>query len=77
MPNRHTRSRLVATQIAESASFVDRRDAELLDGVVTAGALVAQSDGQVAPAEREMVVDFLDQKGLLPVFTRNENSGCV
>ena len=72
MAKRHTRNRLVATESAISASSVDKRDAELLEGVVTASVLVARSDGRIAPAEREMLVDFLDRKGLLSVFTRAE-----
>jgi tellurite resistance protein len=72
MANQHTRNRLVAMESAISASSGDKRHAELLDGVVTASALVARSDGRIAPAEREMLVDFLDRKGLLSVFTRGE-----
>ena len=72
MANQRTRDRPVAMENAISASSVDKRHAELLDGVVTASALVARSDGRIAPAEREMLVDFLDRKGLLSVFTRAE-----
>ncbi len=72
MAKRHTRNRLIATESAIGASSVDKSHADLLDGVVTAGALVARSDGRIAPAEREMLVDFLDRKGLLSVFTRAE-----
>jgi tellurite resistance protein len=72
MAARHTRNRLVAPESAIGASSVDKRHAELLDGVVTASALVARSDGRIAPAEREMLVDFLDRKVLLSVFTRAE-----
>jgi tellurite resistance protein len=72
MASRHTRNRLLATESAISASSVDKCDEEILDGVVTASALVAHSDGRIAPAEREMLVDFLDRKGPLFVFTRTE-----
>jgi tellurite resistance protein len=54
------------------AQYLDDRNDELLDAVVTAAALVARADGRIEPAERGLLVDFLDRNGFLSVFTRNE-----
>jgi tellurite resistance protein len=54
------------------AAYLDDRNAELLDGVATAAALVARADGRVDPVERGVLLDVMDRNGLLAVFTRGE-----
>jgi len=54
------------------AAYADDREDELLDAIITAAALVARSDGRVAPIERGELFDFLDRNGFLSVFTRRD-----
>jgi tellurite resistance protein len=53
----------------EPASPVDlsyQRDEEVMQALVTAGAMVALADGFVARVEREELVDFIDRQGFVP-----------
>jgi tellurite resistance protein len=68
--NTHKRSRLTPAEVM--AQYLDDRNDELLDAVVTAAALVARADGRIEAAERGLLVDFLDRNGFLSIFTRNE-----
>jgi tellurite resistance protein len=72
MPHRGARNRLGATQAEIIAAYVDDREDELLDAVITAAALVAQADGRAKPVERGELLDFLDRNEFLSVFTRAE-----
>jgi tellurite resistance protein len=54
------------------AAYLDARNDELLDAVVTAAALVARADGRIEPVERGLLLDFMDRNGFLSVFTRAE-----
>ena len=72
MFHRNTRKRSRLTPAELMAQYLDDRNEELLDAVVTAAALVARADGRIEPAERGLLVDFLDRNGFLSVFTRNE-----
>jgi tellurite resistance protein len=72
MPSRETRNRWGMTRTEITAAYAEDREDELLDAVVTAAALVACSDGSVAPVERGALLDFLDRKGFLAVFTRRD-----
>lgn len=72
MPIRETRNRWGMTRTEITAAYAEDRQDELLDAVVTAAALVARSDGRVAPIERGELLDFLDRKGFLAVFTRRD-----
>ena len=72
MPIRHTQNRWGMTRTEITAAYADDREDELLDAVVTAAALVARSDGRVAPIERGELLDFLDRNGFLSVFTRRD-----
>jgi tellurite resistance protein len=47
-------------------------DEVLLQALVTAGALVALSNGRVDSAERDELVDFVDRQGFVPTFSRQE-----
>jgi tellurite resistance protein len=72
MSNREGPNRWGMTRAEITAAYADDREDELLSAVVTAAALVARSDGRVAPAERGELLDFLDRKGFLLVFTRRD-----
>ena len=72
MSHRNTRRRSRLTPAEVMAQYLDDRNDELLDAVVTAAALVARADGRIEPAERGLLVDFLDRNGFLSVFTRDE-----
>jgi len=50
----------------------DHRDEEVMQALVTAGALVALSDGRVEAAERDELVNFVDQQGFVPTISRQE-----
>lgn len=70
MPNRNTRNRLTPAEIM--AAYLDDRNDELLDAVVTAAAVVARADGRITPVERGLLLDFMDRNGFLSVFTCSE-----
>jgi tellurite resistance protein len=72
MPNRNARNRWGMTRTEIAAAYMDDREDELLDAVVTAAALVARADGRIAPVERGELLDFLDRSGFLSVFTRSD-----
>jgi tellurite resistance protein len=52
---------------------MDCHEDELLDGVVSAAALVARADGWVQEVERSQLVDFIDRQGLLSAFAREDS----
>jgi tellurite resistance protein len=72
MPNRKTRNHLRQTPAAIMAAYLNDRNDDLLDAVVTAAALVARADGRIEPVERGLLLDFMDRNGFLSVFTRDE-----
>lgn len=54
------------------AAYLEYREHELLDAVVTAAALMARAHGSLQPIERHHLVDVLADEGFLFVFTREE-----
>jgi tellurite resistance protein len=54
------------------AAYLEYRENDLLDAVVTAAALMARADGSLQLVERHRVVDVLADEGFLFVFTRKE-----
>jgi tellurite resistance protein len=54
------------------AAYLEHREHELLDAVITAAALMARGDGPLQPVERRHFVDVLADEGFLFVFTREE-----
>jgi tellurite resistance protein len=54
------------------AGYMDCHEDELLDGVVSAAALVARADGWVQEVERSQLVNFFDRQGLLSVIQRED-----
>jgi tellurite resistance protein len=72
MPNRNARHRVALTQAEIMVAYMDAREDELLDAVVTAAALVACADGCIEPVERSQLLDFLNRNGLNALLTRAE-----
>jgi tellurite resistance protein len=55
-----------------AAAYLDFRDDELFDAIVSIAALVARADGWVQEVERRQLLDFLDENKLLAVFARED-----
>ena len=72
MRKRKTRRRFEASPAEMAAAYTEPREDELLDAAVTAAALVARADTRIDAAERGQLLDFLDRKGVLSVFTPAE-----
>jgi tellurite resistance protein TerB len=54
------------TAVEFSAHDLDYRDEEIMQGLVTAGALVALADGEVTPVERAELMNFVERQGFVP-----------
>jgi tellurite resistance protein len=54
------------------AAYLDFREDELFDAIVSVAALVARADGWVQEVERRQLLDFLDENKLLTVFARED-----
>jgi tellurite resistance protein len=50
----------------------NQRDEEVMQALVTAGALVALSDGQLKAVEREELLNFIEQQGFVSTISQNE-----
>jgi tellurite resistance protein len=69
MAGRNSREQLSETGIV---AYLQRRNGELLDAVITAAAIVAEADGSADPVERRQLLVFLNRSGLLAIVTRDE-----
>jgi tellurite resistance protein TerB len=68
-----TRYTSLSTAPAElNSSHVNNHDNEVMQALATAGALVALADGRVEAIERDELVNFIDQQGLVPTISRPE-----
>lgn len=54
------------------AAYLELREDEILDAVVSAAAVVARADGWVQEVERNQLLDFVDREELLSVFARED-----
>ena len=54
------------------AAYLELREDEILDAVVSAAAVVARADGWVQEVERNQMLDFVDREGLLSIFARED-----
>ena len=72
MGKRDERRRFERKPAELMAQYWDAREDELLDAVVSAAALVARADGRIDGAERGQLLDFLERRGILSVFTPAE-----
>jgi tellurite resistance protein len=68
MPNRYVRSS--TTTIKPATDYLDNRDEEVMQALVTAGALVALADGELEPVERDELVNFIDRQGFAPTTSQ-------
>jgi tellurite resistance protein TerB len=66
MPNRQDGRPAIAPTEMSAAYSLNRKD-ELLDAVLTAGALVAAADRSISPLERQRVLTFLRRHDLVIV----------
>lgn len=69
MANSHTRSITPAVEV--TPDYLDHRDEEVMQALVTAGALVALADGRSDDVERDELVAFIDQREFVPAFSRS------
>jgi tellurite resistance protein TerB len=70
MTKRYTRSS--ATMAEHMADRLDNRDEDVMQGLVTAGALVALADGRVEEVERDELLNFIDRQQLAPTIPRTD-----
>lgn len=67
---KHTRPNARRAEMV--AAYLEHREDELLDAIVSTAALVARADGWVQTVERSQLLDFVDRKELLSVFPRED-----
>jgi tellurite resistance protein len=70
MTKRYTHSS--ATTAEHMADRLDNRDEDVMQGLVTAGALVALADGRVEEVERDELLNFIDRQQLAPTIPRTD-----
>jgi tellurite resistance protein TerB len=54
------------------ADYLDHRDEEVKEALVTAGGLVALADGRVEAVERDELVNFIDRQQLVPTISQHD-----
>ena len=60
------------THTDHAGDILDHCDGEVLQALVTAGALVALADGELDTAERAELVNFVDRQGFAPTASPDE-----
>ena len=68
MANRYIPS--TTTTVELTAHDLDYRDEEIMQSLVTAGALVALADGEVKTVERAELVNFIDRQEFVPTISQ-------
>jgi tellurite resistance protein TerB len=68
MARRYTRSSTATAEL--TAGYLDNRDEEVMQALVTAGALVALADGRVEAVERDELLNYIDRQDLLPTISQ-------
>lgn len=68
MANRYIPS--TTTTVELTAHDFDYRDEEIMQSLVTAGALVALADGEVKTVERAELVNFIDRQEFVPTISQ-------
>ena len=61
MTNRYASAKTATAELA--ADYADYRDKEVMQALVTAGALVALADGHLEDVERDELVGFIPSPG--------------
>jgi tellurite resistance protein len=56
---------------AIAANHLSHSDEELMQALVTVGALVALADGQMEPVERHELVNFIHRQGFVPTISQD------
>ena len=67
-----TNRRIHSPTIAELPAGPRDRDEDILQALVTAGALVALADGELSPVERGELLNFIDERGFVPTISRED-----
>jgi tellurite resistance protein len=63
-----------ATPAAGVANDFASRDQELVQALVTTGALVALADGRLEDVERDELVGFIERQGFAPTISRDDTA---
>jgi tellurite resistance protein len=61
-----------STTAERASDYSDQGDQEIMQALVTAGALVALADGQAEAVERDELIDFIDRQRLVPAISRHD-----
>src|SRR5262249_60655088 len=61
-----------ATKAEHIADRLNNRDEDVMQGLVTAGALVAVADGRVEEVERDELLNFIDRQQLASTIPRTD-----
>jgi tellurite resistance protein TerB len=69
MRKRYSRSNATTAELV--ADCFDQRDEQVMQALVTAGALVALADGRVEAIERQELVDYVHRQGFVPTISQD------
>jgi tellurite resistance protein len=69
MTKRYTRSNTTTAELV--ADYLDQRDEEVMQALVTAGAFVAFADGRVEAIERDELV-YIHRQRLVPTISQRD-----
>jgi tellurite resistance protein len=70
MTKRYTRSNTTTAELV--ADYLDQRDEEVMQALVTAGAFVAFADGRVEAIERDELVNYIHRQRLVPTISHRD-----
>jgi hypothetical protein len=70
MTKRYTRSNTTTAELV--ADYLDQRDEEVMQALVTAGAFVAFADGRVEAIERDELVNYIHRQRLVPTISQRD-----
>jgi tellurite resistance protein len=68
MARRYTHS--ITTTAELLAGYIQQREVDVIQALVSAGAFVALADGRVKLIERDELVDFVDRHGLVAATSK-------
>ena len=71
MSKRQTRPNSITAAL--TTNYPDHSDEEVMQALVTAGALIALADGEIAAIERDALVNYLDRQGFVPTMSSREH----
>lgn len=70
MSRRQTRPNSITAAL--TTNYPDHSDEEVMQALVTAGALIALADGEIAAIERDALVNYLDRQGFVPTMSSHD-----